>query len=235
MRVTIMQPAYISWLGYFNRIRNSDLFIYLDDVQLDHSSKTRFTNRNKINTFNGPLWLTLPLKIKGNNNKKIYELQIVKDQWAKKHKKNIQFNYKNAPFFYDFSDPILEAYDNNWNSLVQLIYHLDNCFFDILEINTPIVRSSTIKTEGLKSDYILNLCKSQGATEYVSGIFGKDYLDQEAFRKAGIDILIHEYQPTPYKQNFKNFTPYLSIIDLVFNEGIKSIELIGKGSKLTVL
>lgn len=235
MRVTIMQPAYIPWIGYFDRISQSDLFISLDNVQLDQSSKTRFTNRNKINTANGPLWLTLPIMLKGNSHKHINELRLVQDQWKKKHKKNIQFNYKNALFFDEINSPILEAFDRDWDLMVDLIYHFETYFFDLLKINTPVVRSSEIDVDGQKSDYILNLCKAHGATEYVSGIFGRDYLDQSAFQKAGIRVLIHDYKPIPYKQNFDGFTPYLSIIDLIFNQGTRSSDWIKKQTNLTQL
>tara|TARA_Y100000768_G_C23986753_1_gene689365 strand:- start:1910 stop:2617 length:708 start_codon:yes stop_codon:yes gene_type:complete len=235
MRVTIMQPAYLSWIGYFDRISQSDLFIYLDNVQLDKSSKTRFTNRNKINTNNGPLWLTVPIVTKGKSHLHINKLKLVEDQWKKKHKKNIQFNYANAPFFGELSKPLIETYEQDWELLVDLIYYLDTYLFDLLKINTPVIRSSEIGVEGQKSEYILNLCKAKGATEYVSGIFGLDYLDKSAFKNAGIKILIHDYEPIPYNQNFKNFTPYLSVIDLIFNNGLRSTEWLNRASNLSVL
>lgn len=225
-----MQPAYLPWLGYFDRINNCDLFIYLDDVQMDQSSKTNFINRNKINSKNGPIWLTLPLKIKGNSDKNIKEIKLVNDNWRKKHKKSIKFNYINSPFFDDFGTNLLSNYDKNWESLVEIIYCLNDSLFEKLNIKTPIVKSSDINVGGMKNDYILNLCKSQGATEYISGIFGRDYLDQLAFKKEGISILFHEYKTTSYKQNYDNFTPYLSVIDLIFNHGDNALNFIKKGS-----
>lgn len=230
-----MQPAYLAWPGYFDRILNSDLLIYLDDVKLDHSSKTRFTNRNKINTSNGPIWLTLPLKLKGNRDKNINELLLVEDQWRKKHKKNIYFNYKNAPFFNELSPSILSSYEYNWDSMVEFIYHLDNLFFEFLNIKTKIIYSSEMNVNGVKGDYILNLCKAVGANEYISGPFGVDYLDKSVFKRENIKVLIHEHHPISYTQNFINFTPYLSIIDLIFNLGYKTINLIKEGTKLKEL
>ena len=121
MRLTIIQPAYLAWPGYYDRIKKSDLLIYLDDVMLDNSSKTRFTNRNRINTSNGPLWLTLPIKTKGNGEKKINELEIVQDNWKKKHTKNIFFNYKNSPYFKEHSSFFFTSYEKSWELLVDLI------------------------------------------------------------------------------------------------------------------
>ena len=92
MKVTIMQPAYLPWLGYFDRIEMSDIMIYLDDVFLDTNSKTNFINRNKINTAQGPIWLTVPIKRKNSFSlKKIKEYEVVQDNWMKKTFKNNRF------------------------------------------------------------------------------------------------------------------------------------------------
>lgn len=227
-----MQPAYLPWLGYFDRINCCDLFIYLDDVKIDQSSKTNFINRNKINSSSGPIWLTLPLKIKGNSDKKLNELELVKDNWKKKHNRSITFNYKKTPFFEDFNTELLSTFDFDWDFMVDIIYHINGKLLEKLNINTPILKSSEINVKGNKNDYILNLCKSQGATEYVSGIFGRDYLNNLAFQKQGIEILIHEYKTISYPQNFKLFTPYLSVIDLIFNHGEDALRIIKKGNNL---
>ena len=87
MKVSIHQPAYLPWLGYFDRIAKSDLFIYLDNVQFEKNS---YTNRNIIKGPNGPQWLTIPIKQKGHLNRKLYEIEIATDiDWRSKHLKSI--------------------------------------------------------------------------------------------------------------------------------------------------
>ena len=77
MIVSIMQPAYIPWLGYFDRIAKSDLHVVLDNVTMDKNSKTKFTNRNKSRTPQGWSWLTVPLKsVSKSNEVVINEIEI---------------------------------------------------------------------------------------------------------------------------------------------------------------
>jgi hypothetical protein len=99
MIISIHQPAYLPWLGYFDKINRSDIFIYLDTVQLEKNSYS-YTYRNKIKTPQGSTWLTVPLKTKGHTAKSIGDIRIDNSRnWKKKHLKNIFFNYKKAKFF----------------------------------------------------------------------------------------------------------------------------------------
>jgi hypothetical protein len=228
-----MQPAYLPWLGYFDRIEMSDIMIYLDDVFLDTNSKTNFINRNKINTAQGPIWLTVPIKRKNSFSlKKIKEYEVVQDNWMKKHLKTIDFNYKNTEYFNLYYDQLKEIYYSDWDNLVDLIYRLNNFFLNILNINTEIHKASEFNIEEVKNDYILNLCKEKKAEKYISGIFGKNYLNQEQFEKEKIQILFHDYLPLKYRQNFKGFSPYLSVLDVLFNCGPDSLEIIKSGRNI---
>ena len=101
MKVTIMQPAYLPWLGYFDRVSKSDLFIVLDHVSMDNSSKNKFANRNKIRTHQGWSWLTIPIQSSGSSQDiPLNELHINNSfNWRKKHFKSIQSCYQKSPFY----------------------------------------------------------------------------------------------------------------------------------------
>lgn len=235
MKVTIMQPAYLPWLGFFDRIDASDLCIILDNVQLDTNSKTKFTNRNKIRTKDGWIWLTLPIKTKGLHGKVlIKDIELVNDNWALKHWKSIENNYKKSTYFKNYSKFFEQIYSKEWLKMQDLIDVTTDYFLKVLNINTPIIKASSLPTLNKKDDLILELCESQKAEIYYSGVFGREYLNLEKFRQKNIDVFFHEYQHPTYKQNYPGFEPYMSILDLLFNCGDESIEIIRKGRNFVV-
>ena len=220
MKVSIMQPAYLPWLGYFDRIFQSDLHIVLDNVAIDRSSKTKFANRNKIRTAQGSLWLTVPLAKKENTDLYLDTLKINNDQsWQKKHWLSIKGNYTKAPFFQEHHDFFDQIYTKNWERLFELTQETTHYLLDALSIDTEIVLASKMNLPFSKSELILELCKNVCATTYISGPFGREYLDEGSFLKAGIKLEYHDYQHPIYKQRYSDFEPYMSVIDLLFNLG----------------
>lgn len=228
MKVSIMQPAYIPWLGYFDRILKSDLYIILDDVAMDKSSKTKFTNRNKIRAPNGWSWLTVPLQsVSRSDEKVIYDLKISSDNnWAEKHWKSIRSNYSRSPYYSRYSHFFENFYGQEWTYLVSMLEESTRYLFQELGIQTQQLKSSELSPQSKKADLILELCIKVGATTYLSGPFGRDYLDEIAFEKAGIKLQYHDYDHPRYKQSFDGFEPYMSIVDLLFNHGEKSLEIL---------
>lgn len=225
MIVSIMQPAYLPWLGYFDRIAKSDLHIVLDSVPLERSSRTRFTNRNKIRTVNGWMWLTVPVVTAGKGQPIINTTEIDNAQnWQRKHWLTIVHSYKSAPYFSRYKHFFEYFYNNNFKYLGALLREGTDYLLESLNIRTPMHYSSETKVDGQKSDLILNLCRYFGATKYLSGPFGRDYLDQKKFESARIEISFHDYRHPVYPQIFKNFEPYMSVVDLLFNCGNNSLK-----------
>lgn len=230
MKVTILQPAYLPWLGFFDRIDASNLCIILDNVQLDTNSRTRFTNRNKIRTKDGWIWLTLPMKTKGLYEKAlIKDIEIVNDRWNVKHFKSIEHSYKKTPFYERYIDFLNEIYKRSWVKMQELLDVMLDFFLVELHIKVPIVKASDTPVEARKEKLILELCKYFGATTYYSGIFGREYLDTKKFNEAGIEVFFHEYLHPTYRQNFPGFEPYMCVLDLMFNHGDESLDIIRKG------
>ncbi len=227
MIVSINQPAYLPWLGYFDRIAHSDLHIVLDDVQLERSTSTSFTNRNKIKTAQGWTWLTVPVKTAGLGYPLISQVEVDNRQkWATKHFRSLVHSYSRTPHFSEYKDWFESFYQKSFILLTPMLKESTDYLLNVLDINTPLVVSSEIQVEGQKSDLILNLCQAVGATTYLSGPFGRDYLDAASFLKAGIDLKFHDYQHPTYSQIHGHFEPYMSVVDLLFNCGSDSLKIL---------
>jgi len=215
--VGIHQPAYLPWLGYFDRIRQVDLFIYLDTVQFQKGS---FQNRNRVLTGNGPAWLTVPVETAG----KLYST-VLKDieidnsrNWQAKHWGTLRMNYAGAPMFRTVAPELETFYSRPWQRLSDLCLEMLMAFNRMLGIDTRIVRASELgQVNGRKSDLVLDLCQRVGATTYLSGSQGKDYLDMESFRSAGIGVQFQHYLTLPYPQPVASFVPALGVVDFLFN------------------
>jgi len=222
MKVSINQPAFFPWLGYFHRIAISDQHIVLDDVQFEKNS---YVNRNRIKTQYEPLWLTVPLLTSGKfGNLAINKVEISHtSKWQKKIIESVRQFYRKSPYFIDYFPFLEDAFlSHEWILLNDLIKHLNKYFLNALEINTPLIYSTDMQVEGAKSELVLNLCKKVNCTTYISGPFGKDYLDKESFDTNGIDIYYHEYSHPVYPQLYTGFTPNLSVVDLLMNCGPES-------------
>lgn len=212
--VSIHQPAYLPWLGYFDKIRQSDLFIYLDTVQFQKNS---FQNRNKIRTSEGWIWLTVPVETKG----RLYSTEI-KDltinnraNWRRKHLESIRTNYRKATHFDDVFGWIAPYYEKPWDRLSDLCFEMMIDCTMRLGLETKIVRASEqFSVEGAKSDLVLELCKAAGATRYLSGSLGRDYLDLGSFADAGIEVDFQNYQHPQYPQAYPGFESGMGVVDL---------------------
>jgi len=225
--VSIIQPAYLPWLGYFDRVAKSDLLVVLDHVEMDKSSRTKFANRNRIRTPSAWSWLTVPVRTKGNfNSVPIKNLPIVQDSdWCRKHWNSIHANYARSSNFEEHSTFFKELYERKWKYLDPLISEINDYLLHAFDISTKVVRSSELDPQETKSDLILELCHKVGAELYISGPFGRGYLDRAAFLNANIDLRFHDYPHPEYRQIFDGFEPYMSAIDLLFNHGSTSRDI----------
>ena len=224
MILTAHQPVYLPWMGLFHKIASADLFCYFDIVQYQRKD---YNNRNKIKTSNGELWLSVPVESKNHLSKNVSKILIVQDNWVKKHLKSIELNYKKTPFFKDYFPELQSILINDSkDSLGYLNLKLLEYFMECLKIDTPIVKASDCNFEGIGSDLVLDMCVKLGADNYIFGEHGKNYADVKAFKEAEIVVEFQNYIHPVYRQMGRDFLPYMSIIDLLFNEGEKSYEIL---------
>jgi hypothetical protein len=237
MIVTIMQPAYLPWLGYFHRIMCADLHVILDHVQIDKNSKTKFANRNKVRTRDNWSWLTVPIKTKGKFGElELNQIEIdIESNWAEKHWNTLRASYGKAPFFKEHAAFFEQLYAQKFGSLSELNTEATNYFLKTFGINTASVYSSALDVRSQKDDLILDICVALKATKYISGPFGRDYLNTRKFAEAGIEVVYHDYIHPEYQQAFPGFEPYMSTIDLLFNCGSNSVNIIKENQTLEKL
>jgi len=230
MVVSINQPAYLPWLGYFERIARSDLHVVLDHVQFEKNS---FTNRNKIRIKDGTAWLTIPLATKGKFGRlEINNLEMVHgDKWKTKHWTSLKTNYSKAPYFKQFDASYEAIYAREWSSFMPFIRVMLSQHLADLGIHTPVIFSSEMKIEGKKSDLILNICRVLGADTYLSGSQGRSYIDEQSFLDAGICLQYQDYHHPTYKQLWPGFIAHLCILDLLFNHGDESSQILMSNQK----
>ena len=224
MRISILQPSYLPWIGYFDQIEQVDQFVYLDDIQF---TRRDWRNRNKIRTAEGWSWLTVPIIQKNRYAQTLLETQIdSSSNWKTKHLNSIHHNYVKTNFF-DLYFPKIETIINrDWDLLVDLCLELTENLKNWLGIETPTIRSSDLNIDEKKDDKILALCFKLEATHYLSGDLAKDYLNESKFLSYNIKIEYHDYKHPTYLQRYPRFFPYMSIIDLLFNYGEKSLEIL---------
>lgn len=189
--------------------------MFLDSVQFEKNS---FTNRNRIKTPKGPLWLTIPVLGHGHLHKRLVDIKIDGTQnWKRKHLRAIEQNYARAPCFSRRFDRLIANYEFDTDGLAEFCYRQLQFWLGELSISTPVVRASDLDVVGSKSDLILGLCKRLGATTYLSGPFGRDYLEEERFAEAGIGIRYHDYSHPKYQQLYGEFVSSLAVVDYWFN------------------
>ncbi len=225
--IVIMQPNYIPWLGYFDLMDCSDVFVFLDNVQIVRKTATAFACRNRIKTNQGELFLVCPIK-KGEQkvNEILYNHTLLDDNqnWRSKHLRSLEMSYQKAPHFEEvlhFITPLVQ----NGNTVV--------ADFNI-EINQEIARKIGITTEfkrasqlanisGEKDTRLVTICRAMGGTHYLSPKGAHEYIELQntsgAFANTELGLLYQNYLPTEYPQLFGNFIPYMSILDLLFNVG----------------
>lgn len=231
-RVAIMQPTYLPWCGYFGLMQAVDIFIFLDSVQF---AKRSWQQRNQIKTPRGAQWVTVPVANKGKRDQLICEVEIDNSSnFANTHRKSIESNYAKAPWFKDLGPNLLAGIEGQILLADLNIGIIEYCR-TLLGIETPLLRSSRMLGRGAKADLLASLCKDVGATEYISVPGSKDYLDESsAFEKIGVPVRYFNYRHPEYPQLFGDFLPYMSVIDMLFNCGDKSAELVCSGIEVSM-
>jgi len=233
MNVTIHQPEYMPWLGFFHKIKMADVYVVLDNVQYRHRY---FQNRNKIKSSSGELWLNVPVLRKGKGFQLIKDVAIdnTETRWMEKNNRRISINYKKAPYFTKYAKYFEYLHTREWRLLVDLNMDIIQNCLKFLHIETKVVRASELGIEEQGEQLILDICKALHADIYISGKVGiaaKGRTFETKFNEQGIEVIYQEFCHPRYKQLWGSFTPYLSIVDLLFNYGEKSLDVIKGGDQ----
>ncbi len=224
MRVTILQPSYLPWLGFFEQMSRSDKFVLLDDVQY---TRRDWRNRNRIRVRENWIWLTVPVQQKSRFSQSLLETRIDNSvSWRRKHLETLRQHYCKAPFFEKYFPRCQQVYEKDWTFLFDLCLETINLIKEEMGIETPLLRSSEMKLSGEKTERLVSICRELGATHYLSGESGSDYISQEDFSNPGIELEYQNYEHPVYPQRYPGFVPHLSTIDLLFNCGEQSLSIL---------
>ena len=175
MIVGIAQPTFFPWIGYYNIIKNSNMFVFLDNVKFEkHSWQMRNRVKNSSKHSDSEVWMSVPTK--GVTNNTLIKDVIIDNtkNWKQKHVKTLKNNYSKSFQEIKF---LTQIYDNEWNKLVDFnIESITKCC-QYLGIKTKLIKASDLSAAGKKGDLVLNICKELNADEYFSTIGSKDYLE----------------------------------------------------------
>ena len=226
------QAVYLPWLGLFHKLSLCDVFVYMDTVQY---LRNDWNNRNKIRTPQGWTWLTVPIDWRQSPGDALDQIVPrghdepgMKDFWQTAHWRTIENNYKNAPFFSDYAGDLRALYmDTVWNRLVDVCWAQFNLMARWFGLDDrEIVRMSQVPFEGVKDDLVLDHCLKLGGGGVVFGKLGREYVGVDKFSQRGIKVYFQDYRHPEYRQRFRGFEPYMCALDLVFNHGPASRELL---------
>ena len=220
-KIVISQPMYFPWVGMFEQIYLSDIFVFYDDVQF---SKGSFTNRVQIKTTQGSKWLTVPLKnlkLGLNINETLIEH---KKDWRRSQLDFLKNTYKNHKYYEDVLSIATEVFKNDYENIAELSIKSMQEVLKYFNIKKDIYKSSSLKIGSSSSERVFKIVNYFNAKVYITGHGAKRYLNHELFEKNGIEIRYIDYALLEYPQTFGEFTPYVSILDLIANEGENGIQ-----------
>jgi hypothetical protein len=224
MILTAHQPVYIPWLGLFHKIYLAEKFCIFDIAQYQTKD---YNNRNLIKTHQDAIWLTVPVESKDHFQKKLCDIKIVNDGWNKKHIKSIQLAYQKTKYFKEYFDGLQEILiGRRYEFLTDLNSDVLKFMLKSFGINIPIVKASDYDFKGIKSDLVMDMCLKLKADKYIFGSQGKDYADVEKFKENNIKVYFQDYKHPEYNQLHGIFKPFMSALDLLFNEGPNSLEIL---------
>ncbi|MDP1571624.1 MAG: WbqC family protein [Vicinamibacterales bacterium] len=226
------QPNVFPWLGYFNKIARSDVFIVLDHVQFPKSRPGSWTNRVQLAVNGAPHWVTVPVSRAFEGVRRIDEIRIDDSTpWRRKLLQLLRSSYGRAGHFPEVF-PVVESCVMDGAPLLA-DYNLGAITAIAARIGVPTahcVRSSTLGVEGAKTDLLVSLVRRVGGTAYLAGGGAGGYQDDGCFQAAGIDVQYQDYTPAPYPQRGRDtFLPGLSVLDALFHCGFAATGRLARG------
>jgi hypothetical protein len=220
MIVSIHQPNFAPWLGFFDKMAHSDTFVLLDTVQL---IKRGYQNRTRIKTNSGTRWLTIPVFKKGRFYQPASEAEVDEGtDWRTVHQRTLHHVLSKAPYREELLDCIRPIYAReDLRRLTAFNTALIRKIVDRLGIHTRLAMASQLGCKGNSSRLMVNLTKAVGGDVYLSGPSGRQYIEPEIFSAESVKLRYHTFEPFEYPQQFGSFTPGLSCFDYFANVGFR--------------
>jgi hypothetical protein len=222
--LVVSQPMFLPWVGLFEQVRLSDVFVHYDDVQLPQGRS--FMSRVQIKSSNGVSWLTVPID-RTKSGKLLGDVVLSnQEDWRSKHLKTIRHAYAKAPYFHLMFEIAEKIYSHPTNHLSEFNINAIQQIAQWLGLSPQFIRSSEMGVEGASTQRLVDLCESVNCDVYVTGHGALKYLNHEKFEERGIAVRYMDYRKVPYRQGHGEFTPYVSIIDAIANCGERTPDLL---------
>ncbi|OLC93709.1 MAG: hypothetical protein AUH86_16140 [Acidobacteria bacterium 13_1_40CM_4_58_4] len=214
---SIHQPNFFPWLGYFDKIRRADVFIFLDDVAYPKSGSGMgsWTNRVKINIQGRAAWVGCPVR-RTSGMQRILDVRIDDSSpWRTKLLKTLEANYKRSPNYDAAMAVIRPLIEYPMDNLADFNINAITAIGKALGLTATFERQSDLKVEEKATELLINLAKAVGADAYLCGSGAGGYQEDELFHQCGIELIYQNFRSEPYGQTDR-FLPGLSVIDYLF-------------------
>jgi hypothetical protein len=219
--VAVHQPNFFPWLGFFDKIRRADVFVFLDGVDYPRSGSKgmgSWTNRVRIAINGEAHWLTCPVR-RMPLGTPIAAIQINDDQpWRAKLLRTLEVTYRRSPGFQramDLLAPLVTSQEAalapfNMTAVTAIAAHLGlSCRF-VRQTDQPHVGSAT--------QLLASLVTSVGGSAYLAGGGAQGYQEDDVFTGQGLGVVYQRYSPLLYGRE-ERFIPGLSVIDYLMEDG----------------
>ena len=210
--VGILQPNYLPWIGNFDLMAQTDVWVWYDDVQY---TRRDWRNRNRVAGKAQPVWLTVPVRHAQRSALRICDALIDADrEWVRRHLETVRHFYGRAPFFLETLALLRRTLDRPHERLTDLAIELNESLAEALEIRPRFVRSSQLTyPRDERNGRLLAICQQFDATTYLSGPAARAYLEPDRFARQGIAIRYASYDYPQYDRGGGPFYRDLSVID----------------------
>lgn len=233
IKVGINRPNFLPWLGFMALLDYVDIFIIQDGISI---SKGNFVSRNKIKTKKGEgIWIS-ESKVKTSDQTPVNDVLLVNDiKWRKKIVNRIKDSYSNTAYFEKYSPKLIEALELKEDSLLKYNVSILELLIDMLGIDTEIYFATDLLSKNYDDaeERVIDLCLKVGGTEYYNAKDGveKGLYEAQRFQTSGLRLYKQIYEHPRYEQINGRFLPYMSVIDLLFNCGDQSLDILRSGCK----
>lgn len=228
MKVGIMQPYFMPYIGYFSLIKHTDKFILFDTVQFIRHG---WIERNRILKQNGGWqYIQVPIIKKEGRDTLIKDVLINNEEnWKAKILAQLQHYKKIAPYYFKTVQLLKEIFSSEYEDIVSLNRTSLQMLCEYLGINREIEVFSKmnldIKPADAPDEWALNICSAiEGADEYWNPPGGMSFFDRTKYQEAGINLKFQSVDIEPYNQK-REFEPALSIIDVLMFNSIEEVNV----------
>lgn len=222
MIVAIHQPNHLPYLGFFDKMLKSDIFVIHDDAQFNDSD---FQHRNRIRVHEGWKWITVPVERKEIPINQIMiknDVNIGERPWNTAHFEIIQGWYKNAPYYETYAEDLRKIYELRYEKLADLNMEIIKFLIKAFDLKIKLAFSSDYNLASKRTERIVDTVRAVGGDTYLSGPAGKDYMDLSLF--TDIELRFQDFKHPEYPQCYEGFVPNMSAIDALFNVGKLPLE-----------